>query len=410
MTEPRTLIGAHFQIDDPERDLIGRGGMGDVYRGRDLQTGQAVAIKALRPEVVSSDPNALARFLREREALRLLNHPNIVQIVDGLEADGRHYLVMEHVPGGSLRDLLDQRQARPGRSKPDLPGLSVQRTVEIALDVADALTRAHRLDILHRDLKPANVLLAEDGTPRLTDFGCAHLAASSRLTQTGTVLGTVLYLSPEACRGETLDARADIWAFGVMLYEMLTGQVPFSGESLPAVFSAILNQPVPDLAQDCPNVPDALADLVYRMLEKDRGQRIPSVRLVGAELEAVLAAVGGQPLAASNRVLPGTSRFATPTSPAEAPSHGGRAQHNLPVQATPFVGREAELAELDRLLSDPGVRLLTVLGGGGWARRAWPWKRRPGRWASTPTACTGSRWHPCSRPRRWCQRLPKPWV
>jgi serine/threonine protein kinase len=147
------IIGDRFQIDDLERDFLGRGGMGDVYRGRDLQTGEPVAIKALRPEVVSGDPNALARFLREGEALRQLNHPNIVQVVDGIEENERHYLVMEYVPGGSLRDLLEQE----GR-------LSVERTVEIALDVADALTRAHRLGILHRDLKPANVLLADSGS------------------------------------------------------------------------------------------------------------------------------------------------------------------------------------------------------------------------------------------------------
>jgi predicted ATPase len=364
----RQLIGNRFEIADPERDLLGRGGMGDVYRGVDLRTGHAVAIKALRPEVVAGDPNALARFLREGEALRQLDHPNIVKVVDGIEQDGRHYLVMEYVPGGSVRDLLDGGISRPGRSKPDLPGLSVERTVEIALDVADALTRAHRLGILHRDLKPSNVLLAEDGTPRLTDFGHAHLATGPRLTQTGTVLGTVLYLSPEACRGETLDARADIWAFGAMLYEMLTGEPPFSGETFPVVFMAILSEPVPDVQraaalQARPDVPDALADLVYRMLEKDRAQRIPSVRLVGAELEAMSEGYGlpGYGLRVDGREPSSIteSRFATSTPTTEAP------KSNLPVQPTPFVGREAELEELDRLLSDPDVRLVTVLGVGG---------------------------------------------
>jgi serine/threonine protein kinase len=214
------LIGGRFEVADPERDLLGRGGMGAVYLGRDLQTGQAVAIKALRPEVVAGDPNALARFLREGEALHTLNHPNIVQMIAAIEEAGRNYLVMEYVPGGSLRDLLDQlrpgRVPTPGVRPANLSGLSIERTVEIALDVADALTRAHRVrpgrvgGILHRDIKPSNVLLAEDGTPRLTDFGHAHLATKDRLTQTGTVVGTVLYLSPEACRGETLDARADI--------------------------------------------------------------------------------------------------------------------------------------------------------------------------------------------------------
>jgi predicted ATPase/predicted negative regulator of RcsB-dependent stress response len=216
---------------------------------------------------------------------------------------------------------------------------------------------------VHRDLKPSNVLLAEDGTPRLTDFGHAHLATGPRLTQTGTVMGTVLYLSPEACRGETLDAQADIWAFGVMLYEMLSGEVPFCGETFPAVFMAILSQQVPDLSQARSEVPDALVDLVYRMLEKDRGQRIPSVRLVGAELEAIAEGyrlqVEGWQAPSQARPRVSTSRFATPTPPVEA------TVHNLPAQTTPFVGRENELEGLARLLHDPQARLVTVLGPGG---------------------------------------------
>jgi len=358
----RQVIDNRFEIRDLERDLLGRGGMGDVYRGLDSHTGQIVAIKALKPETVASDPDVVARFVREGEALRQLNHPNIVKMVDAVEEDGRHYLVIEYVGGGSLRDLLDQQ--RPGIP---MPGLPIPRVVEIALEVADALTRAHHLGIIHRDLKPSNVLLAEDGTPRLTDFGIAHLAGQPGLTETGLVMGTVGYLSPEACNGETLDVRADIWAFGVMLYEMLAGERPFTGETLIATFAAILTQPVPDLSQRCPNVPDALADLVYRMLEKDRHQRIPSVRLVGAELEAILAGVSGPPpglsvvegSAVSYRPLPMTSRFATPTPPAEAP------KHNLPAQTTPFVGRESELESLARLLDDPGVRLITILSPGG---------------------------------------------
>ena len=363
----RQVIGNRYEIRDPGRALIGRGGMGDVYRGTDLQVGRPVAIKALRPERVAADPEVVARFLREGEALRTLNHPNIVQMVDATEVDGRYYLVMEYVPGGSLRDLLEQE----GR-------LPVEHAAQIALDVADALTRAHRLGIVHRDLKPSNVLLAEDGTPRLTDFGLAQMVGRVPLTQTGTVVGTLPYLSPEACEGQERDARADIWSFGVMLYEMVTGQRPFGGDTLTAVLAAILTRPVPDVSQERPEVPDALADLVYRMLEKDRRQRIPSVRLVGAELEAILAAkfqglrpsrgpgprpgpssaVQG-PVAVRGATVPVLSRFATRTPPVEA------AKSNLPVQATPFVGREAELGELDRLLRDPEVRLVTILGVGG---------------------------------------------
>jgi len=344
------MIGITLQNRYRLDSEIGQGGMGDVYRGTDTQTGQPVAVKALKSGVVARDPDILERFVREGEALRQLNHPNIVSMVAAVEEEGQHYLVMEYVGGGSLRDLLDDQGVLPST-----------RVLEITLEVADALTRAHHLGIIHRDLKPANVLLAEDGTPHLTDFGIAHVADSPRLTQTGVLVGTVDYLSPEACQGEPLDARADLWAFGVLLYEMLTGELPFTGETLIAALTAILTHPIPDLASLRLDALDALVDLVYRMLEKDRHQRIPSARLVGAELEAILNEweIISPTLRPAPVAPPTADRFATPTPPADEP------RHNLPVQPTPFVGREAELTELARLLDDPGVHLLTILGAGG---------------------------------------------
>jgi predicted ATPase/predicted Ser/Thr protein kinase len=353
------IIGNRFRIDDPERDLLGRGGMGAVYRGTDTETGQPVAIKALQPEAIAARPDLVARFVREGQALRQLNHPNIVKMIDAIQQADQHYLVIEYVAGGSLRDLLEEKSPLP-----------IVRALEIALDVADALGRAHRLGIVHRDLKPANVLLAEDGTPRLTDFGIAHVADKPRLTQTGELIGTIDYISPEACNGQEIDARADIWALGVLLYEMLTGTRPFSGDTIIATLSAIVNQPIPDLAnfcaemrqgiaQDCPDVPDALADLLYRMLEKDPLLRIPSVRLAGGELEAILATMRGQQSQVGHVRPSVTDRFPAPTIAASPP------RHNLPVQATPFVGRETELARLGDLLTAPDVRLVTILGPGG---------------------------------------------
>jgi predicted ATPase len=344
-------IADRFIIRDLEQDLLGRGSMGEVYRATDTHTGEPVAVKALDPRVVARDPGILERFVREGEALRQLDHPNIVRMVAAVEEEEAttgvvaHYLVMEYVAGGSLHDLLQAQGALP-----------TPVVLEIALELADALTRAHHLGIIHRDLKPANVLLAEDGTPRLTDFGIAYMADTPRLTQTGVLVGTVDYLSPEACEGEPIDERGDIWSFGVMLYEMLIGERPFGGKSLTATLTAILTQTMPDLGERRPEAPEALVDLVYRMLEKDPQQRIPSVRLVGAELEAILE---GREIPTPVRSAPGESRFATLTPPAGAPPH------NLPVQPTPFVGREAELAELARLLADPDVRLLTILGAGG---------------------------------------------
>ena len=289
MSTTRTVAN-RFEISDLEKGLLGRGGMGDVYRGTDTQTGEAVAIKALKPEVVVNNPDIVARFIREGEALRQLNHPNIVKMVcavspatAGETAKGSaagaapHYLVMEYVAGKSVRDLLEEQGALP-----------VGHALDIAIGLADALTHAHQQGIIHRDLKPANVLLTETGPPRLTDFGVAQVAGHIGLTDTGTRIGTVNYFSPEACNGERLDPRADIWALGVMLYEMLAGNHPFIGQTISETAVAILTQPVPDLDQHRPGLSPTLVELIYRMLEKDKHKRVPSMRLVeeGLRLEA----------------------------------------------------------------------------------------------------------------------------
>ncbi len=297
------LIANRFQLGD----IIGQGGMGDVYRGVDTLTGQTVAIKALRPEIAHANPALVQRFVREAEALRQLNHPNIVEVLASIEEDNRRYIVLEYVGGGSLADLLSKQ-----------PRLPIRRIVEIGLDLADALTRAHRLKIVHRDIKPANVLLAEDGTPRLTDFGVAHLDDRSHITETGTMIGTYAYLSPEACYGQELDERADIWAFGIMLYEMLTGTRPFDEGRPAATLTAIISKPLPDLARLRPDAPAEMIDLVHAMLQKNPDERIGSVRLVGAELEAMLRSLD-TPSRAAAPVEALRSRFATPTPPDAAP-------------------------------------------------------------------------------------------
>ena len=277
------VIGQRFEVGDQKDNLIGRGGMGDVYLGRDLETGDNVAVKALKPDLIDPSNEIITRFVREGQALGQLNHPNIVAVIDTVKetkpsSDSPvYYLVMEYVKGGSLQTLLSEQKQLP-----------VRQVLEISLDLADALTRAHRLGIIHRDLKPANVLLSEDGTPRLTDFGLAHMADHSSLTQAGTLIGTIDYLSPEACTGQVQDERSDIWSFGVLLWEMLTGQTPFRRDSVGATIGAILSAPTPALGHYCPEAPESLAHLVELMLAKDPGQRLPSMRLVGAELETIL--------------------------------------------------------------------------------------------------------------------------
>ncbi|MBI1256991.1 MAG: protein kinase [Chloroflexi bacterium] len=331
---------------------IGSGGMGDVYRGLDTQTQTAVAIKILKSELATQE--MVQRFIREGEALRQLNHPNIVKLLDAIHEDGRYFLVMELVEGGSLDDLLMQT-----------PRLPITKVLNIALDLADALTRAHRLNIIHRDIKPANVLLANDGMLRLTDFGIARVV-DSNITETGSLLGTIAYIAPEIFQGKLADARSDIWSMGLMLFEMMAGEHPFLSDSgVGGSIQAILTQSLPDLESLRPDAPTALIDVINRMVLKDPDERIPRMRLVGAELEAILAretAVSTPETRATEFIirLEVDRRFETPPAAAVEVL-----RHNLPVQITPFVAREAELDELGKLLREHSVRLLTIVGPGG---------------------------------------------
>ncbi len=266
------LIAGRFQIGP----VIGAGAIGNVFVGTDTLTGEKVAIKQLRGDLTTSLPEMVERFRREGEALRRLNHPNIVKVLSTVDEGGEHYIVMEYVAGGSLENLLLKQ-----------PQLPVEQVVAIGLELSDALSRAHHLEILHRDIKPGNILLAEDGTPRLTDFGLARFGRMPALTEYGSILGTFYYLSPEAVENRDLDERSDIWSFGVVLFEMLTGRMPFEGDSPFDVVWAIRNQPLPPMENYRDGIPAALADLVGRMLRKDSSARPSSVRQVGAELEMI---------------------------------------------------------------------------------------------------------------------------
>lgn len=275
----RTEEGSRHHSQLRERfelgELIAEGGMGDVYSGLDLQTGERVAIKCVRADHACDHPDSQERFVREAEILGKLEHPNIVRRIAVVEMGQRWHIVMEYVPGGSLREAL--------RVSPRLP---LQQVLRIVLEVADALARAHHLGIVHRDLKPENVLLAADGTPKLSDFGLARGLEPS-ITRSGVLLGTLAYVSPEALGELAVDERADLWSLGVILFEMLSGERPFRGHSMSAVLSAILHQPPPLVAELRPEVPPALEELLQRLLRKDPAKRVPSARQVGAELEAI---------------------------------------------------------------------------------------------------------------------------
>lgn len=336
-------IQERYEIEEQ----IGAGGMGTVFRATDKNTSTKVALKKLNTEVAASDPDSLLRFEREAEALRELNHPNIVKVFETIKQDNDHYIVMEYVTGGALNTRLKAGQ------------LTIEETLKIAIELADALTRAHYLKIVHRDIKPANVLIADDGTPRLTDFGVAFISNKERITQIDAAIGTPDYMAPEIINADAIDARADIWSFGVMLFEMLTRRHPFKGDNLGQLVTNILMQPPPDLEALRPDAPIALVDLIYRMLIKDPNQRIPSIRLVGAELEVIMQGNGNTSSVHAARLPDADNRFATPTPTP------GKPRHNLPAQTTPFIGREEELSQIEQLIRDPNIRLITILGPGG---------------------------------------------
>jgi serine/threonine protein kinase len=257
-------------------ELVAEGGMGEVYCGLDHQTGQRVAIKRLKAGTGPVHAELLARFTREAEILRRLDHPNIVKMLAVMEGAEQHSIVMEYVAGGSLRRELRQR-----------PVLAPVEALLLTLEIADALSGAHRLRVIHRDVKPENVLIALDGSVKLADFGLARIGDRS-FTAPGTVLGTVAYLSPEVLGGQEVDARTDLWSLGIVLFEMLSGVRPFVAPTPGATLSAILEQPVPSLQSVCPSAPARLVALTARLLQKDRERRSASAEEVVREVEAIL--------------------------------------------------------------------------------------------------------------------------
>jgi len=276
---PGTRLGA-YDIRAP----LGAGGMGEVYRAHDGRLGRDVALKVLHAEV-ARDAVRLERFTREARAVAALNHPHIVTIYSTEEADGIRFMTMELVEGQTLDELIPRE------------GLPLARFLELALPLADALTAAHQKQITHRDLKPGNVMVAADGRVKVLDFGLARVATAAAehtidatravLTGEGTIVGTMPYMSPEQVEGRTLDARSDLFSLGVMFYEMLTGSRPFAGPSSAALMSAILRDVPPHVTERRSDLPEAIARLVARCLEKHPEERVQTARDVYNELRHV---------------------------------------------------------------------------------------------------------------------------
>ena len=279
MLQPDAMLGPYRIVS-----LLGEGGMGAVYRAKDTRLGRDVAIKILTA-LTLSDQERMQRFEQEARATGMLNHPNLLTIYDVGNENGTAYIVSELLEGETLRERLERGPLAP------------RRAVDAALQVANGLAAAHEKGIIHRDLKPDNIFLTRDGRAKILDFGIAKLTAKSddggmfaqAATEPGMVLGTVGYMSPEQVRGEKVDTRSDIFAFGAILYEMLTGTRAFKRSSSIETLSAILKEDPPDLSESLPNVPPALERLSRRCLEKDRDLRFQSARDLAFNLETMSA-------------------------------------------------------------------------------------------------------------------------
>ncbi|NRQ31576.1 Stk1 family PASTA domain-containing Ser/Thr kinase [Nonomuraea sp. NN258] len=310
MTQPR-LLGGRYELDG----VVGRGGMAEVYRARDIRLDRVVAIKTLRSDL-ARDHTFQARFRREAQSAASLNHPAVVAVYDTGEdvTDGTPvpYIVMEYVDGRTLRDLLRQDRR-----------LLPERATELVDGILRALDYSHRGGIVHRDIKPANVMITRAGDVKVMDFGIARAMADSAatMTQTAQVIGTAQYLSPEQARGERVDARSDIYSTGCVLYELLTGQPPFTGDSPVAIaYQHVREEPIPPSQID-PEIPQWADAIVLKAMAKDPAHRYQSASEMRADIQR---AMSGMPVDAQTMAMTGNygqgTRMMTTTQAAQGPA------------------------------------------------------------------------------------------
>ena len=340
---PGTKIG-HYDVTS----LLGEGGMGQVWQATDTQLGRQVALKIL-PDAFAADPDRLARFKREAQILASLNHPNIAAIYGIEEGGGTRALVLELVEGPTLADRIAKGPTRLDEALP------------IAKQIAEALEAAHEAGVIHRDLKPANIKVREDGTVKVLDFGLAKAldpnpdrdpsqspTLTAAATQMGVIMGTAAYMSPEQAKGKPVDKRADVWAFGCVLYEVLTGRRAFEGEDISEVMVGVIkSEPQWDALPT--ELPPALVTYLRRCLQKDPRERI---RDIG---DVRLAMCGAFDVPASLPVEPPEPAVVVPR-PSEAP-------RVPPARFSHLTGRRVVYGDRP----NPGA----VGGGGGRAMRMW---------------------------------------
>jgi serine/threonine-protein kinase len=281
------LIAGRYELEK----LVGSGGMSNVFRAHDRLLERTVALKILH-EQYTRDDDYVERFRREARAVARLAHPNIVTVIDRGEQDGRQFIVFEYVDGQNLKELT--------RDGP----LEVREAIGLTLQVARALSFAHERGLVHRDVKPQNVLLNEDGQAKVTDFGIARSLDVQGVTQTGTVLGTSDYIAPEQARGQRVDPKTDIYSLGAVLYELLVGDVPFSGDNFVAVAMRHVNEPVPSVLEHRPDCSPRLDFAIQRAMAKDPDDRFESMADFVAELESCRAELDGRGDEGATMIVP----------------------------------------------------------------------------------------------------------
>jgi len=328
-----------------------------VYKAFDPNLQRPVAVKIIHPHL-SRDPEFVRRFEQEAAAVAKLRHPNIIQVYDFNHDDDIYYMVLDFIPGKTLKDWLRTLTSAKRR-------LPVADAVRIMTAVCDAVAYAHEYSIIHRDLKPGNIMLTPKGQPILMDFGITKMLDGMDHTATGTIVGTAKYMSPEQARGERPDERSDIYALGVMLYELVAGQPPFEADTTVAVLMKHVNEPVPDIRQIQSDIPEELVEIIERALAKDRKDRYQNAAQMSAALKLLKRlSETSAPVVGTQSTIRSKDRKPVALAPAGAEKKPARSAATPASSATPPVPSKLQKKPVFWVIGAASILLVLIFGLG----------------------------------------------